>query len=91
MQKSFGTKIPICFRKFPSRKKKVYSSVHPEAHFIRQAVSAIIREKKKPSAPAIIAPIVLVAAKVMPKRISDVRIVPNIPVKRTDILGHIQL
>ncbi len=55
-----------------------------------QPISAIIRVKKKPRAPAIIAPTMLVAAKVMPKRITDVRIVPKIPVKRTVSLGHMQ-
>ena len=56
-----------------------------------QAVSVIIREKKKPSAPAIIAPAVLVAANVIPKSMSEVSIVPSIPAKRTDNFGQIQL
>ena len=41
----------------------------------------IAKEKKNNKSPVIIAPIMLVAAKVMPKRITDVKIVPNIPAK----------
>ena len=41
----------------------------------------IIREKKNKSAPDIIAPIILVAAKVMPSKITDVNIVPKTPAK----------
>lgn len=61
-----------------------------EAHFIIQPISVIIRVKKKPRAPAIIAPTMLVAANVIHRRITDVRIVPKIPVKRTVSLGHMQ-
>lgn len=51
----------------------------PEKHLTRQATEVIKREKKNSSAPVINAPIMLVAAKVIPKRMIDVRIVPSIP------------
>lgn len=37
------------------------------------------------------APITLVAAKLTPRRINDVKIVPSIPVKYTGIVRHIHL
>ena len=41
----------------------------------------IRREKKNSRSPVIIAPIILVAAKVMPRRTTAVRIVPRIPAR----------
>lgn len=66
------------------------SSLQPDTHFTRHAVSAIIRLKKNPIAPAMIAPAVLVAAKLIPRSITDVRIVPRIPVRSAVILEQIQ-
>ena len=40
-----------------------------------------VNVKKNKSAPVMIAPITLVAAKVMPKRIIEVKTVPKIPTK----------
>lgn len=51
----------------------------------------IVSEKNRSSAPAIIAPITLVAAKLIAKRIRDVRIVPRMPVISTDNILHTQL
>ena len=51
-------------------------------HFIRQVAVVIIREKKNNKAPEIIAPIILVVAKVMPSKMMDVKTVPRIPVKK---------
>lgn len=42
------------------------------------------------SAAVIIVPIMLVAAKVIPKRTTDARIVPRIPVSRTGTVRHMQ-
>ena len=51
-------------------------------------VSVKIKEKNAISAPVIIAPITLVATKVIAKSITDVKIAPKIPVKRTDRIGQ---
>ncbi len=51
-------------------------------HLIRQVAVVIIREKKNKRAPVIIAPIMLVAAKVIPSKMMDVKTVPKIPVKK---------
>jgi hypothetical protein len=51
-------------------------------HFIRQVAVVIIREKKNNKAPEIIAPIILVAAKVMPSKMMEVKTVPRMPVKK---------
>lgn len=46
---------------------------------MRQAVEVIISEKNRRRAPVIIAPIMLVAAKVIARRITEVRTVPRMP------------
>ena len=48
---------------------------------IRQAATVNTKKKKKIKSPVIIAPITLVAANVIPRRITAVTIVPIIPVK----------
>jgi len=53
-----------------------------ELHFIRHAVDVIISEKNVNNAPVIIAPITLVAAKLIARSTNDVRIVPSIPVSK---------
>lgn len=50
------------------------------SHLTRQAEAEITRAKKRIDAPEIIAPITLVAAKSTARRITDVRIVPKMPV-----------
>ena len=50
-----------------------------------------IKDKNKIANPDIIAPTTLVAAKVTPKRISDVKAVPRIPVNKTGKIRHIQI
>ena len=57
-------------------------------HFVRQAVDVIKREKKNSNAPVMIAPITLVATKVIAKRITDVKTVPKIPVRIAGRLTH---
>lgn len=64
---------------------------HFARHLIRHTVSANIKEKKPINAPEIIVPIILVVAKVIPKRIKDVNTAPNIAVNKTESTGHIQL
>ena len=59
-------------------------SSSPAKHLIRHAVDIIKREKKKRRAPVINAPIILVAAKVIPKRIIAPRIVPKIPASNNE-------
>ena len=66
-------------------------SLHLTRHFIRQAVDVRSIAKNARSAPVIIAPIMLVAAKVTPKRTIDSKTVPKMPVIRTVIVGHRQL
>lgn len=58
---------------------------------IRHTVSANIKEKNPIRAPEIIVPIMLVTAKVIPKRIKDVNIAPKIAVSKTESTGQIQL
>ena len=65
------------------------SSEQPAVHEIRHAIDVIIREKKKIKAPVITAPRILVAAKVIPKRITDARIVPKIPIRTVGRILHI--
>lgn len=60
-------------------------------HFTRQAVEVIVNEKKVKSAPVIIAPIMLVATNSIAKRITASKIVPSMPVRITDKIGHMQL
>lgn len=50
-----------------------------------------VSDKNSSKAPAIIAPIRLVAAKDIARRITDVKIVPKIPVSRVGIIPHTQL
>ena len=57
---------------------------------MRHAVAVIKRKKKNRSTPTKIAPITLVAAKVIPKSITAVRTVPRRPAKRTCRVLHIQ-
>lgn len=52
-----------------------------ERQFMRQTELVIKSEKKNSKRPVIIAPITLVAAKVMPRRITDVKIVPRMAVR----------
>lgn len=52
-----------------------------ERHFIRHTALVIKSEKKNSRKPVIIAPITLVAANVMPRRIIDVKVVPRIAVR----------
>ena len=56
--------------------------MQPFLHLIRQVAVITIKEKKNKSAPEIIAPIILVAAKVMPSKITEVNTVPSMPVKK---------
>ena len=63
----------------------------PASHFARQADVVIINEKKNSSAPAIIAPSTLVATNSIAKSITDVKIVPKIPVSKTGSIEHTQL
>ena len=51
-------------------------------HLIRHIVDVIIRVKNVKSSPVIIAPVMLVAANVMPSSTMAVRIVPKIPVNK---------
>lgn len=60
-------------------------------HCEKQATVVTSKEKKASSKPFITAPRTLVTANVMPKRITDVRIVPKIPVNRTGRIEHTQL
>ena len=55
-----------------------------------QAVVVIMSEKKNNAAPAIIAPIRLVASKVIASKIKDVRMVPKIPARKTGRFEQIQ-
>lgn len=59
-------------------------------HFIRQAVDVRVSVKNKSSTPAMIAPITLVAAKVIASSIMLVSTVPRIPVRSTVSAGHRQ-
>lgn len=59
-------------------------------HFTRQETVNNVRVKKPARAPRIIAPITLVAAKVTKSSIIEVKIVPNMPKKRTERLVHTQ-
>lgn len=66
------------------------SSVQLVRHFTRQAVVVKVSDKNSSKAPEIIAPIKLVAAKDIARRITDVKIVPKIPVSRVGIIPHTQ-
>lgn len=68
-----------------------YSLPHFVRHLIRHTVSANIKEKNPIKAPEIIVPIILVVAKVIPKRIKDVNTAPKIAVNKTESTGQIQL
>ena len=56
-----------------------------------QAIVVIIREKKKISSPVMTAPTMLVAGNVTARRITDVSIVPSIPVRRNPLFSQIHL
>lgn len=60
-------------------------------HFTRHTLDVMIKEKNKSKAPVIIAPIILVATNSIAKSITDVRIVPRIPVRKTDREGQRQV
>ena len=47
-------------------------------------MAVIVKEKKKSKRPTIIAPITLVAAKVIPRSTTENKIVPKIPAKTVD-------
>lgn len=55
-----------------------------------QEVEVTSREKKKISSPVMMAPMKLVAAKVMPRSITDVKIVPRAPVRKSPDLAQRQ-
>ena len=57
-------------------------------HLTRQAVDVIISEKNNSSKPVIIAPAILVAANVIPRRITAVNIVPRIPRSKRGSIMH---
>ena len=56
----------------------------------RQATEVTVREKKKSNAPTKIVPKMLVAAKVTPKRITETKIEPSIPVSKAFVLSQAQ-
>lgn len=60
-------------------------------HFTRQAVVVKVRVRNNKSIPAMIAPTMLVAANSIPRRISDARAVPRIPVSNVGKILHTQL
>ena len=60
-------------------------------HFARQAVVVRVRDRNNKSKPAIIAPTMLVAANSIPRRISDARTAPKIPVSNVGRILHTQL
>ena len=64
--------------------------MQPRIHLIRQVVVTIIRVKKARRRPTITAPKMLVAANVIPRRITAVSIVPKIPAKRKFNILHTQ-
>lgn len=68
-----------------------YSLPHFVRHLIRHTVSANIKEKNPINAPEIIVPIMLVVAKVIPKRIKEVNTAPKIAVNKTERTGQMQL
>ena len=59
-------------------------------HLIRHAVEVIIRAKNNRSRPVIIAPGMLVVTNVIPRRITEVRIVPRIPKSCNGSTAHRQ-
>ena len=64
------------------------STLQPRTHLIRHAVEVTIRVKNAISAPTIIAPIILVAANSIARSMSEIRIVPRIPIRRMDTMEH---
>lgn len=60
----------------------------PTIHLTRQAVSETTNERNVSSNPEMIAPITLVAAKVIPKRTIDTSIAPSIAIKSAERIGH---
>lgn len=65
-------------------------SSQPKRQLTRQAVTVSTRDRKNINAPVIIAPIILVAAKVIARSITAVRAVPKIPVSNTGNVLHTQ-
>ena len=60
------------------------------AHLARHATEVTVNVKNSNSNPVMIAPIMLVATNSIAKSITEVRIVPRIPVKRADKTRHTQ-
>ena len=55
---------------------------------VRHAAEVTVSEKKNKRAPVMSAPSILVATKVIPRRITEVRIVPSIPASIADKSGQ---
>ena len=66
-------------------------SEQPNTQFTRHAVVVIIRVKNPTKAPVIIAPMMLVAAKVKASKIADKTIVPSIAIRTTGNIIHTHL
>jgi len=60
-------------------------------HLIRHIAEVIKSEKKRIKVPVIIAPTILVAANSIPRSITEVRTVPNMPAEKTLNAGQRQL
>ena len=74
-------------------RKQSYSaflSEHLAAQSARQTNETTINVKNKSSNPEMIAPTMLVAANVIPRSITEVNIVPSIPVRRVGSTLHTQ-
>ena len=59
-------------------------------HLTKQAVDVMVKEKNNNNAPEIIAPKILVATNVIANSITDTKIVPKIPVNKTDKIEQMQ-
>ena len=68
-----------------------YTLLQPAMHFIRQAAAVSTRNKKNSNTPVRIAPRMLVAAKVIAKRIMARIIVPKIAISNAFRAVHIHL
>ena len=76
-----------------SRSGALFTSPHQSQfaiHLIRHITDVISKVKNPRRRPVITAPSTLVAAKVIPRRISDVTIVPSIPVNTVPSASQIQ-
>lgn len=78
-------------KKLPFLYYKALPQEHFATHFTRQANEVITKEKDAKSNPTIIVPIALVVAKVIPRRITDVKIVPRIPISKIVKTEHRQV